>query len=349
MEFLGADEAANVPEDPDYLAVLGGVSSRGHAPSVLAPELYSGIIPVILSGMILKRHLVAGLVALVALGVVGFMLMLGATSYGPTRPVIVAGVSQWGALARQTVGGDATVVSLLTDPNADPHSHEATTSDAAYVAEATLVVENGAGYDTWFSKLVQARSSAPLTINVASLMHVRTGSNPHLFYDVAAAADFVKTLRTVVSRRNQYPTTASRATAVLTKLHSTEMEIASLRHSCVNVRVAATEDVTGYLLQALGLRVVTPERLRLAVGNSVDPSVGDLAVALSQLKSHPAFLVNNVQTATPLTDEMVTRARESHVPVINVTETMVGSNYVAWIDGVLAHIRAALAHEGCVK
>jgi len=47
------------------------------------------------------------------------------------KPLIVSGVSEWGALAYQLVGADAKVVSLLTDPNADPHEHEATISDAA--------------------------------------------------------------------------------------------------------------------------------------------------------------------------------------------------------------------------
>ena len=68
------------------------------------------------------------------------------------------------------------------------------------------------------------------------------------------------------------------------------------------VPVAATEDVTTYLLDDAGLDIVTPEALRLAVGNGVDPSVRDLATALAQLKRHPAFLIDNMQTATPLTE-----------------------------------------------
>jgi len=58
--------------------------------------------------------------------------------------------------------------------------------------------------------------------------------------------------------------------------------------------------------------------------------------------------LNNVQTATPLTNEMVHVATISNVPVINVTETMKGTNYVQWMDGVVAQIRAALVHEGCL-
>lgn len=288
-----------------------------------------------------------GLVALVALVVVTVTTLVGRAAPRPGRPVIVAGVTQWAALARQLVGSQATVVSLLSDPNADPHSHEATPADALHVAQASVVIENGAGYDTWLAKLVQAGAPHATMLSVASLMHIGVGSNPHIFYDVTAAERLVVALRDVLTRANGYPRLAARARELLAQLAATQRSVAQLRASCADVRVAATEDVTGYLLADLGLRVVTPERLRLAIGNSVDPTVHDLALALRQLRHHPAFLVNNVQTATPLTNEMVAQARAAHVPVINVTETMSGGPYAVWIDGVLKQMRSALRRQGC--
>jgi NADH dehydrogenase FAD-containing subunit len=102
-------------------------------------------------------------------------------------------------------------------------------------------------------------------------------------------------------------------------------------------------------LQDARLDIVTPEALRLAVGNGVDPSVRDLATALDQLKKHPAFLIDNVQTATPLTDEMAAQAKSSHVPIIKVTETMRGTDYVHFINGVVTKIKGDLKIEGCLK
>jgi hypothetical protein len=77
--------------------------------------------------------------------------------------------------------------------------------------------------------------------------------------------------------------------------------------------------------------------------------VRELATALDQLKRHPAFLVDNIQTATPLTNEMVAQATASHVPVVRVTETMVGTNYPTWLDGVLAKIQTDLRKQGCLR
>ena len=301
--------------------------------------------------MILKRRtLVVAVAVVVALvGVVTTTILRASPSSASTKPVIVAGVSQWGALASQVVGSDATVVSLLTDPNADPHNHEATTGDAINVSRATIVIENGAGYDTWLNKLVQARSKPPVVIDVARLIGVRTGKNPHVFYDLAAATRFVTVLTADLQRLGHFPGTEARAATTLARLDGLSARAAQIRHGCSGVKVAATEDVAGYLLGAMGLRVVTPESLRLAIGNSVDPSVQDLALALSQLRHHPALLVNNTQTATPLTQELVAQAKSSHVPVINVTETMTGTNSVRWLGGVITKIRAALVTRGCVR
>ena len=140
---------------------------------------------------------------------------------------------------------------------------------------------------------------------------------------------------------------ATRSTKILGRLAATVRTVDALRTACHGVKVAATEDVTGYLLTAMGLDVVTPESFRLAIGNGVDPSVRDLARAISQLEHHPAFLVDNVQTRTPLTQELVAQARSSHVAVISVTETMSGSDYVTWINAVVAKMRLALHRQGC--
>jgi hypothetical protein len=60
-------------------------------------------------------------------------------------------------------------------------------------------------------------------------------------------------------------------------------------------------------------------------------------------------LLDNVQTQTPLTSELVRRAVASHVPVIKVTETMSGADYVSWLNGVVEQITGALKSEGCLR
>ena len=284
-----------------------------------------------------------------ALGLTVASVLTGATvADSSTRPTIVSGVTEWGALATQLVGADAKVVSLLTDPNADPHEHQATISDAGYVARASIVIENGAGYDTWLTQLVRASNSAVTVVNVGRLMGVSAGHNPHLFYNPIAAIKFVKALTAVLAHRGGFADLAARSRALLTRLDATQAAVAAIARGCSQVKVAATEDVASYLLTDAKLRVVTPEALRLAVGNGVDPSVQDLATALAQLRARPAFLIDNVQTATPLTGELVSAAKATHVPIIRVTETMRGSDYVGLLDRTVSSMRADLRRQGCL-
>jgi zinc/manganese transport system substrate-binding protein len=292
--------------------------------------------------MIPKRLL---LVLAVTLGSVGFSVGGAGAS---AKPLIVSGVSEWGALAHELVGSDAKVVSLLTDPNADPHDHEATVSDAANVDQASVVLENGAGYDTWLEQLVAAQGAKVAVINVGRLMGVAPGKNPHLFYNPLAAIKFVKALAALLEHRHGYANIKVRSQELLAQLDAIQSNVESIAARCAHVKVAATEDVTTYLLQDARLDIVTPEALRLAVGNGVDPSVRDLATALDQLKKHPAFLIDNIQTATPLTDELAAQAKSSRVPIIKVTETMRGTDYVRFINGVVTKMKADLTIEGCL-
>ncbi len=350
VKVLGADESRHQTQHTNDFTALRGVSRGSHDLSLPVTRLLSVIIPSTILRMIpIKTVLAVGLATVtLAVGVVTVTL---ATANGPAaaKPVIVAGVSEWGALAQQLVGRDAVVVSLLNDPNADPHEHEATVSDAANVARAALVIENGAGYDSWLVQLVKGSATKASVVNVAALMNVSTGHNPHLFYSPIAAIRFVKKLTSVLEHRRGFKDLKARSLVLLAALNATQATVVAIAKVCRQVNVAATEDVTTYLLKDAGLDVVTPESLRLAIGNGVDPSVHDFATALEQLKHHPAFLVDNVQTATPLTNEIAARATASHVPIIKVSETLKGHDYVAFLNGVIMKIRTALKAQGCVR
>lgn len=346
MEILGAHETLDPFQDPRNLTALAGIAGDGHLIIVPSFGLLIGMILSSVIGMVPKKLLIPLAPILVLVFIAAVVLQSPTT--GPGNFLIVSGVTQWGTLARQLVGPDATVVTLLSDPNADPHEHEATTSDALNVSRASIVVVNGAGYDTWLSQLVGARSTPVATINMAELMGVAPGSNPHIFYNPTASIRFVTRLTAMLEHRKGFSNISSRSAALLAPLNALQGSVKSIRASCAHVPVAATEDVVTYLLKDAGLSVVTPEALRLAIGNGVDPSINDLALALAQLKEHPAFLIDNIQTATPLTDEIVAQATLSHVPVIRVTETMTGTNYARWLGAVLAKIRVALIRQGCL-
>src|SRR5207253_10994978 len=121
---------------------------------------------------------------------VGFLLCSacgGAASVqSGTAITVVAGENFWGSIAAQLGGSKVSVQSVVTDPNADPHEYESSTSDARAFAEARLVILNGAGYDDWGQKLLDAnKSSHREVLNVADIVGKKKGDNPHFWYNPA--------------------------------------------------------------------------------------------------------------------------------------------------------------------
>ena len=297
-----------------------------------------------INGMVLKKSI--GVLATLALSLTSFTV-----ASATPKPSVVSSVSEWGFLAREVVGSHAVVTSLLTDPNADPHSHEASLGEAVLVQQARVVIENGAGYDSWLTRLLANRKPTTTVINVASLMRLASGANPHLFFNLAAAQAVVVKLENLHKQKsfaalgNNF---APGGPQTLHRLHAMTSSLKTISTHCAGVKVAASEDIVGYLLGAAKLRVVTPKALRLAIGNGVDPSVSDLASALQQLAQHPAFFVYNSSTVTPLTIQLLNQAQSHHVPIIKVPEVEIHGPYTSFVGGIIDQMKRALVKEGCL-
>lgn len=73
---------------------------------------------------------------------------------------VVATIEPLAMLVRE-VGRDRVEVAVLVPPGASPHTFEPQPSDVAALARAALLVEVGAGLDTWVRALAAAASPAP--------------------------------------------------------------------------------------------------------------------------------------------------------------------------------------------
>ena len=97
---------------------------------------------------------------------------------------VIAGENFWGSIAAQLGGAHVSVTSIVTDPNADPHEYESNTADARAFATARYVILNGAGYDTWGQKLLDANpADGRMVLTVADLLGKHEGDNPHFWYN----------------------------------------------------------------------------------------------------------------------------------------------------------------------
>lgn len=269
-------------------------------------------------------------------------------SAAPTTVHLVAAENFWGDVASQIGGNDVQVTSLITSPTADPHLFETDAHDAALLAEAQVVIENGAGYDTWMQALLSADGGNPHLVNAASVLHV-TGSdpNPHLWYDLPRVPQVAKAIAAAMTQAA--PSDASTFSKNLAtfdaSLKPLDATLATIRQQFKGAPVAYTERVPGYLLAAAGLDVKTPPGFARSIEDGTDPGVAD-TVAMRQLLTDRGIkvLLYNVQTVTPVTTQMRALAKQHGIPVVGVSETMPAGarTYQQWQQSQLLALLHAL-------
>jgi zinc/manganese transport system substrate-binding protein len=277
----------------------------------------------------------------------GVLLAAGLAAAAHAAPVrIVAAENVYGDIAAQIAGNDATVSSILVNPQQDPHEFEASTATARALAEANLVIYNGIGYDPWLDRLLSAsRAPARLTIVVADLLHKKSGDNPHVWYDPAAPQALAQAVAAALARLDpaRKADYAARRAAFEQSLKPLSDTIARLRGKYAGTPVTATEPVFGYMAQAIGLIMRNP-RFQLAIMNGTEPGAAEIAAFERDLRTRAVkALIYNSQTAEKLSERMRALATEAGVPVVAVTETEPpGEAYQQWVAAELDALDHAL-------
>lgn len=261
---------------------------------------------------------------------------------------IVAAENFYGDIAQQIGGQDVRVISILNNPDQDPHLFEASPSVARNLSAARIVIFNGIDYDPWMAKLVAAvRAADRKTIVVADLVGRKTGDNPHIWYDPATMLALAKALAGTLAvidpdHRSGYE---RRLAAFQQSVEPIRSRIAGLRTRLAGTPVTATEPVFGYMFDALGMQVRNLP-FQLAVMNNTEPSASDIAAFETDLKTRRVrLLVYNSQVASPIATRMSKLARASGIPVVGATETEpAGKIYQAWMLDDLDAVDRALAN-----
>jgi zinc/manganese transport system substrate-binding protein len=229
------------------------------------------------------------------------------------------------------------VSAIETDPNTDPHSFEASPRVAAQLAGATLIVENGLGYDGWADKMLAATVRPDrIVIDVQSLLHLPdTVANPHLWYDPRTMPAVAAAVAAALSRADPAHADYFQAHAriFVESLVPWRAAIAAFRHRYPGAKMAVTEPVGDDLLQAMGADIATPFSLQAAIMNGTDPSPQDVAAQEALLSGHAVkVFVYNQQVTDPLTQTFLDLAVKNRIPVVGVYETMpAGYDYQDWM------------------
>jgi zinc/manganese transport system substrate-binding protein len=302
---------------------------------------------VILPGMKPMRIILAVLPVLAACG--GAAGSPGASG-GSARVVVVAAENFWGSIAAQLGGARAQVVSIVSNPDTDPHSYESTPADARAVAQAQYVIVNGAGYDPWAPKLLAASPTRGRSVlTVADLAGRREGDNPHMWYSPSIVLQVVDRITADLERIDpaDAPYFDGRRRGFLSTSLATYNRLrAEIRQKYTGVPVGATESIFVDLAADLGLDLATPSDYMRAISEGNDPSAQDKSIVDSQVAERRIkVLVFNSQNATTDVQALVDRARGLGIPVVSVTETLspATATFQDWQSGQLQRLAAALA------
>ncbi len=289
----------------------------------------------------------AVIAALLVLSACGTSLPSGASGSGQVE--VVAAENFWGSIASQVGGEHAHVTSLIVNPDTDPHTYEATPGDARMLALANYVIVNGAGYDSWAPKLLDANpEQRRVVLNIGDMFGKKAGDNPHMWYSPSLVDKVISRIASDLGHID--PAEASYFNDRAQQFRTSGLKdyhdlINTIKSKYSGVPVGATESIFVYLATDLGLDLITPYEFMKAIGEGTDPSASDKAAVISQIESKQIkVLVFNSQNSTPDIQGLVDRAHAKGIPVTTITETLAPptASFQDWQSAQLRNLLQAL-------
>jgi zinc/manganese transport system substrate-binding protein len=260
--------------------------------------------------------------------------------------------NEYASVIGQVGGKYVHAAAILSNPDTDPHTFEASPSVAREISQAKLIVRNGAGYDDWMTGIEKAApNSGRKVISVQQLLGLpKTVANPHLWYKPttmpAVASAVARDLAAIEPAHAAYfKANAARFTA---SLAAWNQALAQFKAKYPGTPVATTEPVADYMLQAAGTNNMTPWAFQADVMNGTDPSAQDVAVQKSLFTEHKVkIFLYNQQVTDSLTESYIKLAHANGIPVVGVYETMPtpGYDYQSWMLAEVQAMNKALADK----
>ncbi|MFT4085862.1 MAG: zinc ABC transporter substrate-binding protein [Gordonia sp. (in: high G+C Gram-positive bacteria)] len=281
------------------------------------------------------------------------------------HPLVVASTDVWASVARAVGGEHADVTALYNSPDGDPHEFEPSAADTAKIQDGNVLLYNGEHYDAYFE--TAAADAKGKKINAYSILtgdesdghdhdedHAghHHSTNEHVFYNlpvVAQVADKVADALAEVApdHAKYYRDNAAKFTTGINGLRG---RLAAIKAEHDGTKVTQTEPLAAYLLTEAGLVDVAPESFTAAVEEGQSPSAADLAKfqdLLTAKDGQPPVskaLIYNTQAVDATTESILKTARQSGVPVVQLTESLPRgvTDYLAWQSAQIQQLEQAL-------
>ena len=275
-----------------------------------------------------------------------------AAAASTAKIVAIGAENEYADVIGQIGGKYVNVSAIMSNPNTDPHTFEASPAVAREVSAAQLVVQNGVGYDTFMNTIESADpNGSRKVIDVQTLLGLPDSTpNPHLWYKPVTMPAVANAVAADLGQLDPAQASYFKANAAsfIASLSAWDNAIAAFKSAHPDVPVATTEPVADYMLQAVGADNMTPWTLQADIMNGVDPSPQNTALQDSLFTQHKVkvFLYNQ-QVTDSLTESFIKLAQANDIPVVGVYETMPtpGYSYQSWMMAEISALNKAVTDK----
>ena len=187
------------------------------------------------------------------------------------------------------VGGDTVEVTTLVPPGSDAHTLQLSPGKVRAIADAGLIVLNGAGLEAGFEGALRENTSPPvLDLSVALALRGSGRDNgrldPHFWLDASLASQAIRAIASALQGLlpRQAASIQSRLDAYLAQVEGADAELlASLPGLSAERRALVTlHDAYGYFARRYGLEIVG----FVVEGPEEAPSAEDIATLVAEIR-----------------------------------------------------------------
>lgn len=303
----------------------------------------------------MKRSQLASSVSRRIVLVLLMLALAGCTAPAPTPAVdVVASFYPLEYIAKRIAGKDVTI-SGLVPAGVEPHEYEPTTGDVRRVADAKVLVVQGASFEGWLSSVTKDAASTRVVVATEG-MDLRDNpdeeeaeelpDDPHTWLDPVLVVEMTRNVEKGLAAA--FPRHAAgfraRADALVADLDELHAEFESGLKEC-DVRVVVTNHAAfGYMAARYDFEMIAISGLE----PESEPGPATLQRVIEEVKRHNITVVFFEELVSPAVAEAVAREANATTRVlspiegIDAEDAAAGADYMSRMREDLAALRAGM-------
>jgi len=239
---------------------------------------------------------------------------------------VVATTTQVADFARN-IGGDRVQVTSLFKPNVDAHDYEPSPADIETIARADVVIENGAGLESWLHDTIESSGYDGPVIDTSQGVRLRQlggQPDPHIWQNPRNAMVMVANIERALAAADPADAEVYRANlAGYTKqLQALDAEVQRQLDSLANKQLVTNHDAFGYYIDRYHLQFVGS--IIPSFDTSAELSGRDIRDLVARIKASGVRAVFSETSLPPRTAETI--GREAGVKVVTGEDALYGDS-----------------------